>query len=66
MHSLSGYGRRRKSAGGVIEDTDYGADVMLTVLTPEGETTGYLAALTELSSGSIKGEKLERVFRAYR
>ena len=36
---------------------------MLTVLTPEGETTGYLAALTELYSGSIKGEKLERVFR---
>ena len=49
--------------GGVIEDTDYGADVMLTVLTPEGETAGYLAALTELSAGSIEGEKLDQVFR---
>ena len=49
--------------GGVIEDTDYGADVMLTVLTPEGKTAGYLEALTELSAGSIEGEKLDQVFR---
>ena len=42
---------------------DLGADVMLTVLTPEGETAGYLAALTELSAGSIEGEKLDQVFR---
>lgn len=49
--------------GGVIEDTDYGADVMLTVLTPEGKTAGYLATLTELSAGSIEGEKLDQVFR---
>ena len=47
----------------MIEDTDYGADVMLTVLTPEGETAGYLESLTELSAGSIEGEKLDQVFR---
>lgn len=49
--------------GGVIEDTDYGADIMLTVLTPEGETQNFLNALTELSAGTIEGEKLEQVFR---
>lgn len=32
--------------GGVIEDTDYGADIMLTVLTPEGSTQAYLEGLT--------------------
>lgn len=49
--------------GGVIEDTDYGADIMLTVLTPEGSTQAYLEGLTELSAGAIEGEKLEQVFR---
>ncbi|MEE0097211.1 MAG: YigZ family protein [Oscillospiraceae bacterium] len=49
--------------GGVIEDTDYGADIMLTVLTPEGSTQAYLEGLTELSAGTIEGEKLEQVFR---
>ena len=49
--------------GGVIEDTDYGADIMLTVLTQEGSTQAYLEGLTELSAGTIEGEKLEQVFR---
>lgn len=49
--------------GGVIEDTDYGADIMLTVLTSEGSTQAYLEGLTELSAGTIEGEKLEQVFR---
>ena len=49
--------------GGVIEDTDYGTDIMLTVLTPEGSTQAYLEGLTELSAGTIEGEKLEQVFR---
>ena len=49
--------------GGVIEDTDYGADIMLTVLTSEGRTQAYLEGLTELSAGTIEGEKLEQVFR---
>lgn len=49
--------------GGVIEDTDYGADIMLMVLTPEGSTQAYLEGLTELSAGTIEGEKLEQVFR---
>lgn len=52
-----------QQCGGVIEDTDYGADVMLTVLTPEGNTQSYLETLTELSAGTIEGEKLEQVFR---
>ena len=36
---------------------------MLTVLTPEGSTQAYLEGLTELSAGTIEGEKLEQVFR---
>ena len=49
--------------GGVIEDTEYGADVTLTVLTPETETENYVNQLVELSAGTVQGEKLDQVFR---
>jgi len=49
--------------GGVIEDTEYGADVTLTVLTPETETKNYANQLVELSAGTVQGEKLDQVFR---
>ena len=48
---------------GVIEDTEYGADVTLTVLTPETETENYVNQLVELSAGTVQGEKLDQVFR---
>lgn len=51
--------------GGVIEDADFGVDVMLTVLTPENTTNDYLVRLIEISNGNIQGEKLEQVFRAF-
>ena len=50
---------------GVIEETDFGADVMLTVLTPEEETEGYLLRLMEMTGGTVEGEKLEKIFRAF-
>ena len=49
--------------GGVIEDTEYGADVTLTVLTPETETKNCVNQLVELSAGTVQGEKLDQVFR---
>ena len=54
-----------EKAGGVIEDTDFGADVTLTVLTPETATKDYLARLVELSNGQVEGERLEQVFRGF-
>ena len=49
--------------GGVIEDTEYGADVTLKVLTPETETDNYVNQLVELSAGTVQGEKMDKVFR---
>jgi uncharacterized YigZ family protein len=54
-----------EKAGGVIEEADFGADVTLTVLTPEDVTAGYLGLLTELTGGKVEGEKLDQVFRAF-
>ena len=52
-----------QKCGGVIENTDYGADVTLTILIPETETDIYLTRLVELSAGAVEGEKLDQVFR---
>ena len=38
---------------------------MLTVLTPEEETDGYLLRLMEMTGGTVEGEKLEKIFRAF-
>lgn len=51
--------------GGVVEDTDFGADVMLTVLTPEDVTENYIMRLTEMTGGKVEAEKLEKIFRAF-
>ena len=53
-----------EKTGGVIEDTDYGAGVTLTVLTPEDATADYLRRLTELTAGKLEAEQLDQVFRA--
>ena len=54
-----------EKAGGVVEDTDFGADVTLTVLLPETETETYVGRLVELSNGQVQGEVLDQVFRGF-
>lgn len=51
--------------GGVLEDTEFSADVLLTVLTPELITQDYLARLIELTGGKVEGEPLDQIFRAF-
>ncbi len=41
--------------GGVVAETDYGADVTLTVLLPEGQEEGYLAHMLDFTAGSVEG-----------
>ena len=55
--------REAEALGGVIEETDFGADVTLTILTPEDATDNYVNRLTELSAGKIVPEPLDQVFR---
>ena len=48
--------------GGVVEGTDYGADVTVTLRLPQTEAGAFAAALTELSNGGISPETLGEVF----
>lgn len=40
--------------GGVIEETEYAADILLTVLVPEEKAADYSAHLLDLSAGAIE------------
>ena len=48
---------------GVVEETDYQADIVLTVLFPAEKVEAFSARLTELSAGQLSLEVLEKAFR---
>ena len=43
-----------EKCGGVVENADFGADVVLTVLLPAEDVDAFLAAVTELSAGTVE------------
>ena len=50
--------------GGVIADTDYGADVALTVLLPEERAEACLAHLLDATAGTVEGMVCGERFQA--
>ena len=64
--SYSLYERMRllvEEAGGTVADTDFGADVVLTVELPTGLVEEFTAKVTELSAGSIEPLVADEAFR---
>lgn len=66
--SYKGYEWIRKETeqfGAVITDTEYGADILLTVLVPEADVERYSAMLIDLTAGEVEtivdGEALQPV-----
>lgn len=53
-----------EKAGGVIADTAWSADVVLTVLLPAESAGAYCARLTELSAGKVSAAAQGTVLRA--
>ena len=43
-----------EKSGGVVENADFGADVVLTVLLPAEDAEAFRAAVTELSAGTVE------------
>lgn len=50
------------SDGGMIESTEFGATVALTLLLPQEKKDGFAAFLTELTAGSVAPEELGERF----
>lgn len=51
--------------GGVIPDTQFGADVELTVLLPEAQAEPFLKRLTDLSAGTLEAMITGQEYRAF-
>ena len=50
---------------GVLRDTQFGADVELEVLTPQGRTQDFLARVVDLSAGTLEGMITGQEYRAF-
>ena len=51
--------------GGMIRETQFGADVELDLLLPEEQTQGFLERVTDLSAGTIEGLIGKQEYRAF-
>ena len=51
--------------GGILRDTQFGADVELEVLMPEAQAQPFLDRLTDLSAGTIEGVETGQEYRAF-
>ena len=51
--------------GGIIRETQFGADVELEVLTPHGQTDDFLARIFDLSAGTLEGMVAGQEYRAF-
>jgi len=51
--------------GGIIRDTQFGADVELEVLTPEAQTQAFLDRLTDVSAGTLEALHTGQEYRAF-
>ena len=49
---------------GVLEDTQYGADIRMQLLLPEAEAAPFADAIRELSAGKVACRELGKTFRA--
>ncbi len=50
---------------GMVQDTEFGAEVLLHVLLPQAQTESFRKRLTDLSAGRVEPVLLEQVHRAF-
>ena len=51
--------------GGILRDTQFGADVELEILMPEAQAQPFLDRLTDMSAGTIEGMETGQEYRAF-
>ncbi len=57
--------RETAAQEGVVDDTQFGADVLLTVLLPQAKTQTFLTRIADLSGGTVTGTVLSEEYRAF-
>ena len=51
--------------GGVLRDTQFGAEVELEVLLPEGDVDAFVQRLTDMTSGTVEAMEIGQEYRAF-
>lgn len=51
--------------GGIIRNTEFGAEVELEILFPEAQTSAFLAKLTDMTAGTVEGMEIGQEYRAF-
>ena len=51
--------------GGILRDTQFGADIELEILMPEAQAQPFLDRLTDLSAGTIEGMETGQEYKAF-
>lgn len=51
--------------GGIVRQTDFGAEVELEVLFPEKQTKAFLERLTDMTAGTVETMELGQEYRAF-
>ena len=51
--------------GGVLRDTQFGAEVELEILIAEGQTQAFLDKLTDMTAGTVEGLETGKEYRAF-
>lgn len=51
--------------GGIIRNTEFGTEVELEILLPEGRTQSFLERLTDMTAAEVEGMEVGREYRAF-
>ena len=51
--------------GGILRDTQFGADIELEILMPEAQAQPFLDRLTDMSAGTIEGMEIGQEYKAF-
>ena len=51
--------------GGMIRDTQFGAEVELEILVAEGDAQSFLNRITDMTAGTVEGMETEKIYRAF-
>lgn len=51
--------------GGIIRDTQFGAEVEMELLFPEGRTRDFIEKLTDMTAGTVETMELGKEYRAF-
>ena len=51
--------------GGILQEPQFGAEVLLTVLMPQSQTERFLLRVTDISAGTLQGNIIRQEYRAF-